>query len=292
MIAAASRAGSWWWALSGSTTSSRMSRGTGADDGGQRSATACGAPSTACGPGRAAGRLLASTMSTSVGVVWSISASTWSARSKPVVSPVLGRHVADEDARGMGARDRVADRGDEQARQEARVQAARPEDDELGLGDGGQGVVGRADVLGRQPDAIDPGRAHDLRLAVDDRAVGQPGVEGQRRRRDRDDLATDGEDAVHQAGCRPRSRRPRPRSSRRSAGSPGRGRPGRRPRLRAAPGSGTGGPRSSAARRRPARRCSCGCRRPAGSRARSAARPTSRRRRPRSRSRSGCWCAP
>ena len=32
----------------------------------------------------------------------------------------------------------------------------------------------------------------------------------------------------------------------------------------ACPGSGTGGPRSSAARRRPGRRCSCGCRRPAG----------------------------
>ena len=99
----------------------------------------------------------------------------------------------------MGARHRVADRGDEQARQEARVQAARPEDDELGLGDGREGVIGRADVLRRQPDAIDPGRAHDLRLTVDGRAVGQPGVEGQRRGRDRDDLATDGQDAVHQA---------------------------------------------------------------------------------------------
>ena len=269
-----------------------MSRGTGANDGGQRSETACGAPSTTCGPGRAAGRLLASTMSTSAGVVWSIERLDVVRQVEAGRLAVLGRHVADEDPRGMGTRDGVADRGDEQARQEARVQAARPEDDELGLGDGRQGVVGRADVLRRQPDAIDPGGAHDLRLAVDDRAVGQPGVERQRRRRDRDDLPADGQDAVHQADRRPRSRRPRPRSSPRSAGSRARGRPGHRARLRAAPGIGTGGPRSSAVRRRPARRCSCGCRRPAGSRARFAARRTSRRRRRRSRSRSGCWCAP
>ena len=86
---------------------------------------------------------------------------------------VLGRDVADEQARRRRGEDRVPDGRDQQARQEARVQAARPEHDELGLGDRGQRVLGRPDVVGRDPDPLDPGRAHDLRLPVDDPAVGR-----------------------------------------------------------------------------------------------------------------------
>ena len=73
-----------------------------------------------------------------------------------------------------------------------------------------------------------PGRAHDLRLAVDDRAVGEPGVERQRRRRDRARPGRGRPGCGSSGGCRPRSRRPRRRSSRRSAGCRGRGRPGHR----------------------------------------------------------------
>ena len=86
--------------------------------------------------------------------------------------------------------------GKQEAGQQARVQAARSEDDQVGLGDGREGVLGRVDVVGRQPDALDAGRAHDRRLAVDDRAVAQAGVEGERRRGHRQDLAADGEDPV------------------------------------------------------------------------------------------------
>ena len=110
----------------------------------------------------------------------------------------LRRHVADEDAGRDRPLDRVADGRDEQARQEARVEAARAEDDELGVGDRRQRVLGGLDAVGGDPDAIDARGPHDLRLPVDDRAVRQPGVERERRRRDGHDLAADGEDPVHQ----------------------------------------------------------------------------------------------
>ena len=103
----------------------------------RRSRPASGAP---------ADWLLASTMSTSVGrrvrdqrldVVGEVEAGRLA---------LLGRDVADEDPRRAGGQHGVADGRDQQARQQARVQAARAEDDELGLGDRGERVLGRADV--------------------------------------------------------------------------------------------------------------------------------------------------
>ena len=104
------------------------------------------------------------------GCVWAMSASTWSARSKPVVSPVLRRDVADEDL-GAGAA-RTASRIAGMSRLGRRLvnRLPGPEDDQLGVGDRGEGVLGRADAVGRQPDALDAGGPHDLRLAVDDRS--------------------------------------------------------------------------------------------------------------------------
>ena len=193
------------------------------------------------------------------------------------------------------AQDRVADGRDQEARQEARVQAARAEDDELGVGDRGQRVLGRA----RRRSGVSqtrsmPAGPHDLRLAVDDRAVGQPGVERQRRRRHRHDLAADGEDPVHQpdavleVAALDRGHR---RDQQVAEGVAGRGPLGRRRpsvagkrywRTSLISGSASASADDAVAdvadRRDPelAR----------------AARRTSRRRRPRSRSRSGCWCAP
>ena len=153
MTAAARRTGSWWWALSGSTTSSRMSRGAGIDGGGQRRPTAVGRGSAgrrrvpappSLGPGRR--RLLARTRSTRSGLVWATSASTCAARSKPVVSPSWVATLQTKIRGALGLQDRVADGRDQEARQEARVQAARPEDDQLRLGDRGEGILGRLDV--------------------------------------------------------------------------------------------------------------------------------------------------
>ena len=55
------------------------------------------------------------------------------------------------------------------------------------------------DVVRRDPDALDARRPHDLGLAIDDPAPGDPGVERDRGRRDGHDLAPHGEDPVHQA---------------------------------------------------------------------------------------------
>ena len=179
-----------------------------------------------------------------------------------------GRRRRQRPRRGSGR--------DQQARQEAGVQAAGPEHDELGVGDRGQRVLARPDVVGRDPDPLDPGRLHDLRLAVDDPAVAHPGVEGERRRPR--PAATWPRTARMRFIWRTPSSKSPPSTAVIAAISrlPTRGRRAARSRrapVRGGRGSGTGGARSSAARRRRGRRCSCGCRRPAGCRAPRAATP-------------------
>ena len=59
---------------------------------------------------------------------------------------VLGRDVAGEDARARSPRAGPRGSRDEQAREQARVQAARAEHDQVGLGDGRERILGRPDV--------------------------------------------------------------------------------------------------------------------------------------------------
>ena len=69
--------------------------------------------------------------------------------------------------------------------------------DEVGLGDRVQGVVRSVDVVGRQPDALDAGRLRDAATARRPAMPSlPPGVERQRRRRHRHDLAAHRQDAV------------------------------------------------------------------------------------------------
>ena len=121
--AAASRPGSWWWAVAGSTTSSRTSAAAPARR--RRPASAGPARHGSSAARAPPNRLLARTTSTMPGagvgderldVVGEVEAGRLA---------VLGRDVADVDAERRRRRDRVADLGQEEARQEARVEAAR-----------------------------------------------------------------------------------------------------------------------------------------------------------------------
>jgi len=80
---------------------------------------------------------------------------------QPCRLALLGRDVAHVQTRRVGDEDRIADRWDQQARQHARVEAAGTEHDEVGLGDGGEGILGRLDIVGRQPHAVDTLGPHD-----------------------------------------------------------------------------------------------------------------------------------
>ena len=112
---------------------------------------------------------------------------------------VLHRDVADVDPHGGRGEHGVADAGHQQARQDAREEAARSEDDDVGLLDRAHGVLGDRDVVGRQPDPLDAGRPGDPRLALDRLAVESAGRAGPRGRGDGQDLAADRQDPVHLA---------------------------------------------------------------------------------------------
>ena len=140
--AAARRAGSWWWALSGSTTSSRTSRGTGSTAGGQRRRTGCGRP--------VVGRPGASNVvvgEDDVDDARARCARRAPRRARPgrtrSVSPSWVATLQTKTRGALAREDGVADRRDQQARQEARVQAARAEHDQVGLGDRRERVLGR-----------------------------------------------------------------------------------------------------------------------------------------------------
>ena len=99
---------------------------------------------------------------------------------------VLGRHVADEDARRAGApasASRMAGISRLGRRLVYRLPGPRTISSASAMA--ARASSDGADVVRRQPDALDPGRAHDPRLAVDDRAVAAARVERERRRRDR-----------------------------------------------------------------------------------------------------------
>ena len=157
------------------------------------------------------------------------SASTWSARSKPGRSRRAGSRRCRRTSRRRRGRDGVADRGDEQDRQEAREQAAGPEDDDLGVGDRREGVLGGADAVGRSTRRA---RCPAVRMIATGRRrsipSASPGMEGDRRRRDRHDLAADREDPVHPPDAVLEVAALDARSSRRSAGCRPRARPARR----------------------------------------------------------------
>ena len=89
--------------------------------------------------------------------------------------------------------------GQQKARHDARVEAAGPNDDQVGLLDGMPGVVSCSDVGGGQPDPVDSGGSGDLRLARDLRPVAQPRVQRHRRGGRRNDLTSNRENAVHLA---------------------------------------------------------------------------------------------
>jgi len=208
----------------------------------------------------------------------------------------LSRHVAGEHDERPRPGDGLPHARDEQRRQQAREQAAGPQDDQLRLGDRPQRLAGGGDVDGRDPHLVHVARPRDPALPLQlgpsrSRAWSEtrstsPGPRGRGRRapgssrepppRSRRPRAPPGRRA---AGCRPRARRGRPTAS------PGRGTaapPGRRASPGRCPGTGTGAGGPSAVRRRRGRRCSSGCRPPPGSRARSEGRPTTHRRRRRS----------
>ena len=90
---------------------------------------------------------------------------------------LLRGDVADVHPRRRRGEQGRPDLGQEEARQDAREEAARADHDEVGLGDRRHGVPGRGHVLGRQPDSLDPARPGDLGLADDLSPVAQPGVE-------------------------------------------------------------------------------------------------------------------
>ena len=83
----------------------------------------------------------------------------------------LGRHVADEhDERPRGG-DRLADARHQEGRQDARVEAARADHDDLGLRDRPHGVLAGAHVLRGDPDPVQVAAPGDAALALDLRAV-------------------------------------------------------------------------------------------------------------------------
>ena len=180
-IAAASRAGSWWWGLSGSTTSSRTRCGTGCD--GRRPARAGRPrPASPSGSGHRTGRSRARGRRGPAPCGPRAPRRGPRGRSPPS-RPPGSRRCRRKTRRRLAAEDRLPDPGMQQPRQDARVQAAGTEDDDLRLGDRGEGVLGRprrrrASIQTRSM----PCGPHDRDWPLDDVAVARAGVEVDRRR--------------------------------------------------------------------------------------------------------------
>ena len=109
----------------------------------------------------------------------------------------LCRDIADVQADRCRRANRIDDLGQQQARHDARIEAAGADDDQFSLGDGAGGVLARSDAFGRQPDPVDCRAASDLRLADDLTAIEQSGVERHRCACSRHDLTSHREDTVH-----------------------------------------------------------------------------------------------
>ena len=111
----------------------------------------------------------------------------------PLGLAALRGHVAGVDPQAWCCDERLADSRDEEAREDARVEAPRPEDDQVRFRDRGD-RLGRGLDLGRgRPDPLDPRRPGDDRLTVDPTPVAEARMEGERGRGDREDAAAHGE---------------------------------------------------------------------------------------------------
>src|SRR5262245_26700644 len=87
----------------------------------------------------------------------------------------LGRDVADEDAAGGAGDERLANAVDDDVREHARVEAAGPDDDEVGIEDRLDGVRVRLRVVGAEEELLDAGALlTDMVLAVDGLAILRP----------------------------------------------------------------------------------------------------------------------
>ena len=157
-IAAASRSGSWWIGLAGSTRSSRTSRGrpTAGRRPAQTGRTRGCPPAPLAAPSPVVGQddvddPLGRVALERLDVVGQVEALGLAG---------LGGHVADVDPRAEEVGQGSPDVGQEQARQDARVQAARADHDQVGLGDRGQGVLARR---GRRRGSARPARCSVVR---------------------------------------------------------------------------------------------------------------------------------
>ena len=203
--------------------------------GGQRSRT--GSPSQPLGA-CASNRLLASTMSGRCAAPWRASASMWSARSNPPVSPgcVATLHTNTTSAPDAAIASRIP--GTTSAGRRLVNRLPGPMTMSSASAIALERVLGRVDVLGRDPDAVDAVGPGDPALPGDLGAVVEPRAERDHGARRRHDPAAHREHAVHlahrllevallelapaprAAGCRRRGRRGPP------AASPGLARPG------------------------------------------------------------------
>ena len=109
--------------------------------------------------------------------------------------PGLGHDVADIDLRRLAGADGLDDIGYAEIGHDARIEAARSEDDGVGFPDGVDGRLDGPGVFRRRKDALDLAVGMgNLRFPFDDAAVGHFGIEAELFRRRRDDLAADAQD--------------------------------------------------------------------------------------------------
>ena len=109
--------------------------------------------------------------------------------------PGLGHDVADIDLRRLAGADGLDDIGYAEIGHDARIEAARSEDDGVGFPDGVDGRLDGPGVFRRRKDALDLAVGMgNLRFPFDDAAVGHFSIKAELFRRRRDDLAADAQD--------------------------------------------------------------------------------------------------
>ena len=164
----------------------------------------------------AAKRLLARTRSIRLGPVWATSASTWRGEVEPGRSRRPGwprcrrRRAA---PRRPATASRIAGMSRTGSRLVYRLPGPRTMSSASAIAASASSDA--ATSSGVIQTRSMPAVRMIARLPVDDRAVGQARVEGQRRRRDGQRPGRGRRGSGSSRGCRPRSRRPRPRSPRR-----------------------------------------------------------------------------
>jgi hypothetical protein len=107
----------------------------------------------------------------------------------------LGHQIGDVDARGFGFGDGAGDFGNEEIRENAGIERAGPEEDEISLFDRFDGLGKRAHAASGKAEFLDRGATgSDASFAVDDAAVFERGDQVNVRKCRREDAAADGED--------------------------------------------------------------------------------------------------